>query len=72
MKKEWASSDAMRSEGYEIYEPYAVCDRVAVKDGKVYFVEFKKPGDELRPAQQRIRDLMPDNYLVRVYSAGEV
>lgn len=67
MKKEWSASDAMRREGYEVFEPYAVCDRVAVKDGKAYFVEFKYEGQSLRPAQQKVRDAAKEGYIVRFY-----
>jgi hypothetical protein len=42
-----------------------VCDRVAVKDGKVLFVEFKRTGQELRPGQKTIHDLVPSMYLIR-------
>lgn len=62
---EVAMAKKMEEEGYEVYSPTVVCDRVVVKDGKVYFVDFKKPGQKLRPGQQRIHDLIPDQYLIR-------
>ena len=55
----------MEQEGYKIFPPTVVCDRVAVKDGKVFFVEFKKPGQRLRPGQQEIHDLVPEMYVIR-------
>jgi len=55
----------LEAEGYEVFSPTVVCDRVAVKDGQVLFVEFKKAGQELRPGQQRIHDLVPNMYLIR-------
>jgi len=55
----------LEAEGFEVFSPTVVCDRVAVKDGKVFFVEFKKEGQELRPGQQRIHDLVPSMYLIR-------
>ena|SRR5271166_3877988 len=67
---EEAMAETMRAEGYEVFSPTVVCDRIAVKDGKVLFVEFKKPGQELRPGQQRIHDLVPLMYLVRYDSSA--
>ena len=48
--------------GWTIYSPTAVCDRIGVKNGKVYFLEFKKGIQLLRPGQQAIRDLVPRMY----------
>ena len=55
----------MRQEGYEVYSPTVVCDRIAVRDGAVFFVEFRLPGQSLRPGQARIQSLVPQNYIVR-------
>ena len=65
IKTETGVADQLVAEGYEVYSPTVVCDRIAVKDGKVLFVEFKKPGQGLRPGQQRIHDLVPEMYLIR-------
>ena len=65
IKSEEAEAEKLRSEGYDVYSPTVVCDRVAVKDGKVFFVEFKKTGQKLRPGQQRIFDLASEMYIVR-------
>jgi hypothetical protein len=63
---ETAMSEAMGLEGFTMFPPSVVCDRVAVKDGKVFFVEFKKhSGQKLRPGQQQVHDLVPEMYLVR-------
>lgn len=64
---EEAEAEKLRSQGYEVFSPTVVCDRIAIKDGKVYFVEFKKEGQALRAGQQRVHDAMPDHYLI-VYS----
>jgi hypothetical protein len=55
----------MEQEGYQMFSPTVVCDRVAVKDGKVFFVEFKRPKQKLRVGQQTIHDLVPEQYLIR-------
>jgi hypothetical protein len=61
---EESEANELRKNGYEVFSPTVVCDRIAVKDGKVFFVEFKKEGQRLREGQQTIRDLVPDNYLI--------
>ena len=50
--------------GWTIYSPTVVCDRIGVKDGKVYFLEFKKGNQELRPGQKAIMESVPEMYLV--------
>jgi hypothetical protein len=65
---EQAQADRLRADGYEVFSPTVVCDRIAVKAGRVYFVEFKKHGQQLRDGQATIQALVPSNYLV-VYSA---
>jgi len=62
---EVAMAKKLETEGFKVFSPTVVCDRVAVKDGKVFFVEFKKAGQELRPGQQEIHDLVPEMYLIR-------
>lgn len=69
LETEEAEADKMREEGYEIYSPTVVCDRIAVKDGRVFFVDFKKLGQKLRPGQQRIHDLVPEMYQIRYHNA---
>ena len=60
-------SDALCLAGYDVMCPSVACDRIAVKDGKVYFVEFKKQGQSLREGQKKIQALLPDNYLIIYY-----
>lgn len=66
---EEAEASKLRAEGYEVYSPTVVCDRIAVRDGKVFFVEFKQPGQRLRPGQQKVHDLVPKMYLIK-FSTG--
>lgn len=61
-EEDWANQ--LRKEGYEVYSPTVVCDRIAVKNGEVFFVEFKKRGQGLREGQKRISDLVGKMYLV--------
>lgn len=60
LKHEERLANELRKDGFEVFSPTVVCDRIAIRNGKVFFVEFKKPGQELRPGQQRVRDLEPD------------
>jgi hypothetical protein len=62
---EVAMAKKLETEGFKVFSPTVVCDRIAVKDGKVFFVEFKKTGQELRPGQREIHDLVPEMYLIR-------
>jgi hypothetical protein len=68
MQHEELQAQLLRDSGYEVFSPTVVCDRIAIKDGKVYFVEFKPKGQELRVNQEKVRSLVPDNYLI-FYSA---
>jgi len=65
IKAEQEMAADLEKEGYIVFSPTVVCDRIAVKDGKVYFVEFKKTGQLLRAGQQVIHDLIKDNYIIR-------
>jgi hypothetical protein len=64
LAQEQALAQQLAGEGYTVYSPTAVCDRIAVKGGLVFFVEFKKGRQKLRPGQQAIQDLVPDRYLI--------
>ncbi|MDO8434247.1 MAG: hypothetical protein Q7S58_17745 [Candidatus Binatus sp.] len=55
---EESQAQEMRARGFEVFSPTVVCDRIAVKDGQVFFVEFKRRGQKLRRAQQTIADLV--------------
>ena len=65
----WEESIAedMRSDGWEIFSPTVVCDRVGVKNGFVYFIEFKPESNQkLRAGQKRIAELVPGMYKIVV------
>jgi hypothetical protein len=40
------------------------CDAVAIRDGKVYLLEFKQTDKRLKPVQARAKELAPDYYQV--------
>jgi len=62
---EEAEANKLRTQGFEVYSPTVVCDRVAIRNGKVFFVEFKRPGQKLRPGQQAIQNLVPEMYVIQ-------
>jgi len=65
---ERAQAEILVQDGWEIFSPTVVCDRVGVKDGRIFFIDFKKRGREkLRSGQKRIRDLAPEMYKVVVH-----
>ena len=60
MKMEQDASNKLKNMGWEVFSPTVVCDRIGIKNGKVIFIEFKKPGQKLTPNQQKIKDLVDD------------
>ncbi|MDE1850300.1 MAG: hypothetical protein KGH54_00710 [Candidatus Micrarchaeota archaeon] len=67
MKMEEDASEKLRKEGWQVFSPTIVCDRIAIKDGQVFFVEFKKAGQKLTENQEKIKNLANDNYCVVLY-----
>ena len=66
MKMEKEASNKLRKKGWEIFSPTVVCDRIGIKDGKVFFIEFKKPNQELTENQEKVKNLA-NNYNVVYY-----
>jgi hypothetical protein len=66
MEMEEKASDKLRKEGWEVFSPTVVCDRIAIKDGKVFLIEFKKPEQSLTESQDKIKKLVR-NYRVVYY-----
>lgn len=52
-------ANELRAKGWVVFSPTVVCDRVGVKDDRVFFLEFKRTGQVLRPSQQLIHDMVP-------------
>jgi hypothetical protein len=63
--KETSMAKTLEQEGFTVFSPTVVCDRIAIKGRKVFFVEFKKPGQKLRPGQQAVQTLIPKRYIIR-------
>lgn len=64
LKQEEGMAAQLQADGYTVYSPTVVCDRIAVKGDQVFFVEFKKRRQGLRPGQRAIQNRMPEHYLV--------
>ncbi len=66
MEMEENSANRLKAEGWQIFSPTVVCDRIGIKDNEVWFIEFKKPGQKLTENQQKIQDKIK-NYLIENY-----
>lgn len=66
MYMEETASNKLRKEGWEIFSPTAVCDRIGVKKEEVFLIEFKKPGQKLTKNQEKVKELV-NNYNVVHY-----
>jgi hypothetical protein len=63
----WEKSiaDDLVGQGWSIMSPTACCDRIGIKDGKLYFLEFKPEGvTALRSFQKAVQALAPRMYRV--------
>jgi hypothetical protein len=67
MEIENNESDKLRKNGWVIYYPTTVCDRIGVKNNKVYFLEFKRKGQDLREGQKAISELTKGRYRIFYY-----
>lgn len=60
-------------EGWEIISPTACCDRIGIKDGRVFFLEFKPEGKSaLRSFQKSVRRAAPHQYRVVIGTSSGV
>ena len=46
----------------KIYLPNEVCDRIVIRDGKVFFIEIKRKGQKLRPKQKEFKEIVKKKY----------
>jgi len=66
MEMEETAATKLRKKGWVVFSPTVVCDRIAIKGRKIYFIEFKKPGQQLTVSQEKVRSLA-DNYRIMYY-----
>ena len=64
LKTEENLANELRKQGWEVFSPTVVCDRIGIKHNKVFFIEFKKEGQELKEGQRKIKNLMENNYKI--------
>lgn len=55
---------ASRLQGDFIFKPNEVCDRIVVRNGKIFFVEIKQHGQKLRPKQKLFSDIVKNRYQI--------
>ncbi len=67
MEMEENASQKLRETGWGLYSPTIVCDRIGIKEGKTFFIEFKKEGQALTPNQAKVRKLASESYIVVNY-----
>ena len=46
----------------KIYKPSEVCDRIVVRNSKIYFVEIKRKGQRLRKKQEEFSKIVGKQY----------
>lgn len=66
-KAENDKAEMLQNKYEKMYQPFRVCDRICIKDGKLIFVEIKKQGQELRPLQKEFQKLCQElgyNYTI--------
>jgi uncharacterized transporter YbjL len=59
MSKYWENKKAkVLEEKYgQLFQPAAVCDRIAIENGKIIFIEIKRKGQDLRPLQEKFKTI---------------
>ena len=46
----------------KIYLPSEVCDRIAIRNGEIFFIEIKRKGQRLRPKQKEFKEIAKEKY----------
>lgn len=62
---EQAVAAKLSQDGWTVFRPNVCCDRMGIKDGRLYFLEFKPKGKtELRYFQKIVQKMSPHNFRV--------
>ena len=48
----------------QVFTPSAVCDRICIKNGRVFFIEIKQVGQQLRPKQEQFKQLVGNAFII--------
>jgi hypothetical protein len=51
----------LRDQGWEIYSPTVVCDRIGIKDGKLFLLEFKPESNQSQARTAKSSEMRPGN-----------
>ena len=62
LSRKFENEVAKTLEGDVIFLPQEICDRIAIRNGKVYFIEIKHTGQKLRPKQEQFRNIVKEQY----------
>ena len=47
-----------------MFLPQSVCDRICIKNGKIFFIEIKKGKDKLKEKQKEFKKLVGNKYII--------
>lgn len=48
------------------YKPYEICDRIGIKDNKIFFIEIKSPKNRtLTEKQRQFKKIAGDNFIIQ-------
>ena len=56
--------ESIKDQYHKIFLPQEVCDRIAIKDGKIFFIEVKSLKQGLSPKQEIFKKLTKNRYIV--------
>lgn len=62
-----AVADRIREDYDHLFLPTEVCDRIGIKDGKIFFIEIKNgsgKGQKLKPRQELMQSFANESYVV--------
>jgi len=54
----------LNKEYEKMWLPQEICDRIVIKDGKLFFIEIKRNKGELTENQRKFREIIGKNYIV--------
>lgn len=57
-------ANKIKSEYDKLYYPSSVCDRIGVKDGKIFFIEIKQKGRRLSQKQQEFQKIAKNQFIL--------
>jgi hypothetical protein len=62
--RENSTIENIRCEFDRIFLPQEACDRIAIKNGELFFIEVKDSKQKLTPKQKELKEIAKHNYIV--------